>query len=261
MKSIFSLILIFILSMGGVACSKSNQPIEKPEPPVDSQSAKIRYNTFRDAQSGRLNFHQIKRFIEDGNDINNIFDDEDDAISSPISLLATASQYNQMDRLRQIKVVEVLLEAGADVNGQSNGRTALIWASDKGYLEIVKLLLRAGADPNIETESGHTALLMALNSKFIGANTFTEAYRDRKEIVRLLLMAGANVDHKDHRDKARTPLQWAIYINNIELVRLFLLAGANPYNVNTDTDVTFATDPEILRLLTVATETTTEASG
>ena len=39
---------------------------------------------------------------------------------------------------------------GADVNVMNKlGRTALIWASNKGYTEIVEYLVNANADVNV----------------------------------------------------------------------------------------------------------------
>ena len=62
-----------------------------------------------------------------------------------------------------IDAVELLIESGANVNVQTQGRrsiqtTALIEASQNGNVEIVRLLLENGADPNIENRRGFNAL-------------------------------------------------------------------------------------------------------
>ncbi|RMD79282.1 MAG: ankyrin repeat domain-containing protein, partial [Lentisphaerae bacterium] len=45
-----------------------------------------------------------------------------------------------------VDVVKILLEHGADVNAKcKKGKTALMFASEKGYQEIVELLKDAGA--------------------------------------------------------------------------------------------------------------------
>ena len=45
-----------------------------------------------------------------------------------------------------ITKVKALLAKGADVNAKTNdGKTALMYAADKGYTEIVRLLKQAGA--------------------------------------------------------------------------------------------------------------------
>jgi len=47
----------------------------------------------------------------------------------------------------RIKVVEALLNNGADVNARTtDGKTALQFASKKGYAEVKELLIKAGAN-------------------------------------------------------------------------------------------------------------------
>ena len=78
-----------------------------------------------------------------------------------------------------LNIVELLLDAGADVNLQDNyGRTALMEPSGLGYIETVRLLLEAGADVNLQDNYGWTALYHASRT-------------GRTEIVRLLRAAGA----------------------------------------------------------------------
>lgn len=64
-----------------------------------------------------------------------------------------------------IKIVELLLEAGADVNNQDeNGYTALMHASERGHVEIVYLLLINKADIGVYGYSDYdeiTALTLA----------------------------------------------------------------------------------------------------
>ena len=66
--------------------------------------------------------------------------------------------------LHQTKFDEVkkALDAGADVNAKDErNRTALYWASKKGYTKIVAMLLEKGADVNAKDKDGYTALKMA----------------------------------------------------------------------------------------------------
>jgi peptidoglycan/LPS O-acetylase OafA/YrhL len=70
--------------------------------------------------------------------------------SSP---LITASLFSRKD------IVELLVEAGADINFQNNdGSTALHTAAFFCYEEITKLLLERGADRLVKNNSGSTAL-------------------------------------------------------------------------------------------------------
>lgn len=57
------------------------------------------------------------------------------------------------------KIVQNLLETNVDINdGDTNGNTALIFATKQGYLNIVQILIEHGVDLNLEDENGFTAL-------------------------------------------------------------------------------------------------------
>lgn len=61
------------------------------------------------------------------------------------------------------KFVELLLQRGASVNRQDgNGRTALSYACENGYLDAVKILVQNNADPEIDDTWGNTALMYAV---------------------------------------------------------------------------------------------------
>ena len=56
------------------------------------------------------------------------------------------------------KMVQLLLDAGADPNLRSNlGSTALMDAADNGNVLVIKQLLKAGADPTMKDDFKHTA--------------------------------------------------------------------------------------------------------
>lgn len=61
------------------------------------------------------------------------------------------------------KFVELLLQRGASVNRPDrDGRTALSYACENGYLDAVKMLVRNNADPEIVDTWGNTALMYAV---------------------------------------------------------------------------------------------------
>jgi ankyrin repeat protein len=64
-------------------------------------------------------------------------------------------------------MVQVLLDAGADVNGrQRDAVTPLMSAAWNNELGFVRQLLVLGADPNARLESGLTALMLAGSSGY-----------------------------------------------------------------------------------------------
>lgn len=114
-------------------------------------------------------------------------------------------------------LIEMLLGQGADINAQDeDGCTALHAAVSVGTTRIVKLLLAKKANPNIASNSGWTVLHTALY------------YRGEKEIVKLLLAYGAEVNLKD-RDIV-SPLEVALQVGhtkNSDIVKLLLQHGAD----------------------------------
>ncbi len=69
------------------------------------------------------------------------------------SLLAIAAMFGQ------VEMVEILIEAGAEVNDLDGpGYTPLMFAAEDGEYEVTRILLQAGADPHIEDRNGETAL-------------------------------------------------------------------------------------------------------
>lgn len=66
---------------------------------------------------------------------------------------------------RQLKVVEVLIAEGADLNVKAGGYTALMCAAKSGYLDILVRLIEVGADLNEEDNSGKSAVKWAKKMK------------------------------------------------------------------------------------------------
>ena len=89
----------------------------------------------------------------------------------------------------QERVVELLLQRGADINTQSiNGLTALMTASHYGHERVVDYLLQHGADANLQNSTGLTALMLA-------------AKRGHERVVGLLIWHGAEINKQDSIDQ------------------------------------------------------------
>ena len=82
-----------------------------------------------------------------------------------------------------IKIAEILLQHGADINKKSNGIAPLHFAADVPNNEkpiLLKYLLEKGADVNIRDFQGSTPLFVA-------------NFADNKEVIDLLIKFGADV--------------------------------------------------------------------
>lgn len=92
-------------------------------------------------------------------------------------------------------VARVLLKNGAELNRASSSRPPLLLASRHNYPEVVKVYLQYKPNLEIEHPNGMTALSMA-------------TAQGNSEIVRLLLEAGANVNHLTQNKEF--PLQYCL---------------------------------------------------
>ena len=111
------------------------------------------------------------------------------------------------------EIMTMLIEAGADVNAQSEtGITALIAAALRGSNQLVDILLRSGAEINATQEStGRTVLACAVEW-------------EHTETVRLLIEAGADLEIADKQ--GNTPLMTAKSKGSEEIIELLIEAGA-----------------------------------
>ena len=90
--------------------------------------------------------------------------------------LLWASQGGHLDIMR------VLVDAGADVqHGDTSGKTALLWACKGGHVDVVNALIDAGADVDAVDDCTTTALMAASGG-------------GHSDVVHVLLDAGADID-------------------------------------------------------------------
>ena len=116
-------------------------------------------------------------------------------------------------RAADADAVRALLERRVDVNtAETDGTTALHWASYKGDLETARMLLGAGADVGAANRYGVTPLALA-------------AGRGNPSIVEALLDAGA--DPNTTLPEGETVLMTAARTGNVDVLRLLLVRGAD----------------------------------
>ena len=94
-----------------------------------------------------------------------------------------------------IQCTELLIDAGANINSEeaNEGKTALMMACEKGYLELVSNLLNHDAFIDHKDQKKRTPLMYAIGTK---AQNF--------DVVNELLKRGANVN--EHTLTGLTPL-------------------------------------------------------
>ncbi|MCB1175979.1 MAG: ankyrin repeat domain-containing protein [Leptospiraceae bacterium] len=113
-----------------------------------------------------------------------------------------------------LEIANILIESGVDVNikNKENGKTALMYAASNGFIEMCQLII---ADKDIvlnaKDKSGKTALMHAV-------------FNARKEVTKLFIDAGANVNSRTDTDESA--MTFALKSGRSEIVNLLRAAGA-----------------------------------
>lgn len=172
----------------------------------------------------------VQRMLKQGMDPNSLHE------TSGSRLLTAASDGGQL------RIVKMLLEAGADPNLQDTWRnmppngTALESAAKRGHLKIAKLLVQAGADvnkagywPPIKTAASYGQPKMVVFFLEHGAtyepSIISLAVRSGNlEAVRALIKGGVKVNYSN-RD-GETPLHFAAVHETPEVAKLLVESGA-----------------------------------
>lgn len=119
-------------------------------------------------------------------------------------------------------VVELLLEHGAGPElATSTGMTPPLAAAENGQTGAVAVLLRHGANVNATDTRRQTALTLAAEC---------DSYRNRANVLRLLLKAGADPNRGANRygDDYNSPLVMAATAGYLDALQIRLDAGASP---------------------------------
>ena len=142
-------------------------------------------------------------------------------------------------RSQHLEIVEILLEAGADVNltgvDAFNRRYPLIAACDAGNRELVNLLVSAGADVKCRRSNNETCLHVLINaiSSTLDSQKRADGVSevDILSIIKSLIELGADVNACSSLKE--TALYQASIGGHEEIVRLLIDAGAETNGLST----------------------------
>ncbi len=149
------------------------------------------------------------------------------------------------------EAVQVLLDAGADINQVSGGdkSSPLVLAIANGHFDVALSLLAKGANPNLASENGVTPLYGVLNVQWAPKALYPQprSYLQQKatylETMKALLDKGAdpnvrlkfkvwysgyNFDLSGVDEIGATPFWRAAYASDIEAMRMLVKYGADP---------------------------------
>jgi len=139
---------------------------------------------------------QIQKLIESNYNL-----DEQDEHGNTALIMTCDYRYEKHDREISIRIFNMLIHAGCNINIQNKNGIAAIFKTDLS--EKVKILIDNGADINVLTNNGYTPLLCCNN---LSAN--------------YLIDAGADIHKKDQ--SGFSALWHATEIEDIELIKLLI---------------------------------------
>ena len=106
-------------------------------------------------------------------------------------------------------MVKLLIDSGININIQNkDGKTSLHYVAEYDSVSLAKVLLENGADLSIQDKYGNQPLWTAVfNDK--GRN-------DRRDLIKLFLKYGADVNHKNNVDKSPKDIVAIANYKNLE---------------------------------------------
>ena len=157
-----------------------------------------------------------------------------------------ATYKNEVDREPILKLIQVLLERGADTNARMKetppirrfmlpttgslswvdftGQTPFLTAALSGDVTVMRLLLKHGADPKIPTFGGTTALMAAAGINWVVSQTYDEGPAALLEAVKLCYDLGLSVN--DVNSMGLTAVHGAANRGSDEIIKFLVEKGA-----------------------------------
>jgi len=176
--------------------------------------------------------------------------------------------------------IKRLLEEGVDIDTRGREQvTALMYALEKGHIDMVKLLIEKGADMNAQDTWGHTVLMCAsdiatarllieegadinFQNKYGGtALLFFVSVNKHIDMVRLLIEKGADTNIQN--TGGYTALMSASMTGRTDVVKLLIENGADIFIEDKDgkTALDYSDTHEIRKILLKIKEKRNENSG
>ena len=119
-----------------------------------------------------------------------------------------------------VTIVRQCLKQGSQVNQKTqSGSSALMLAVRFRQIEVAQVLLEQSADPNSQDQDGNSALMFA-------------CWNGHRTMVNLLLAKGANLDLRNH--KGETLLNGLCRDGSVNVIEFLLAQGANPNIVDNE---------------------------
>ena len=231
--------------------SEDSETMERMKQEAIAYNKSLKLNTELNEVLVRNNTDEIKKFIE-----SNEIELKGNTKQGQMVLCVSATKGN-------VEIVKWALNKGADPDSDiEHNRTALHWAVGTDNLDTAKCLLDAGADKNkCTSEDGnsvlHTACARSSNVEIIkmlifgetnfnttnskGETpldiTFSSFSSKKKDIARLLIDAGADVNGNSNEDNFITaPIFGAMALGDMEIVKCMIEKGVklNKKNIHGD---------------------------
>lgn len=181
----------------------------------------------------------------------------------------------------QIEIVQLLLDYGANINADVNGKlllpeysfNPLLYSLIRERQEITELLIDRGAERGIHyfCAMGDRSIVAnylintpeLINSKRNGLGLLHFAvFSKNLELIDLLLEYGSNVN--DFSKRSGTPLHQAIVRQDLDLLKHLIALGANleiPYGKSTPLTIAVSTNNKLIVELLIASKSNLNPTG